>query len=74
MPVAITHVYDDPAAAEKVVKDLEEAGFSDDQISLVGRAKDEEAQAKKCQPEQLPGRPLAASPEQVQAFSRRLVF
>ncbi len=41
MPVAITHVYDDYAAAENAVKELEAAGFADDQISVVGRAKEE---------------------------------
>ncbi len=42
MTVAITHVYDDRAAAERVIKDLKAAGFADDQISLVERARDRE--------------------------------
>jgi hypothetical protein len=37
MTVTITHVYDDYSTAEEVVDELEEAGFTQDQISLVGR-------------------------------------
>ena len=37
MTVTITHVYDDYSTAEDVVDELEEAGFTQDQISLVGR-------------------------------------
>jgi hypothetical protein len=42
MTVAITHVYDDYAAAKKTVRDLEAAGFNEDQISVVGRAREAE--------------------------------
>lgn len=41
MTVTITHVYDDYDTAEDVVEELEEAGFSSDHISLVGRKHDE---------------------------------
>jgi hypothetical protein len=37
MTVTITHVYDDYNSAEKVVRELEGAGFTSDQISAVGR-------------------------------------
>jgi hypothetical protein len=37
MTVTITHVYDDNEVAHDVVEDLEEAGFSHDQVSIVGR-------------------------------------
>jgi uncharacterized membrane protein len=40
MTVTITHVYDDDAAAKETVKDLEAAGFTEDQISVVGRARE----------------------------------
>ena len=37
MTVTITHIYDDYSSAENVVKELERAGFTSDQISVVGR-------------------------------------
>jgi uncharacterized membrane protein len=37
MTVTITHVYDDYDSAESVVSELERAGFTSDQISVVGR-------------------------------------
>ncbi len=37
MTVTITHVYDDYGSAENVVRELENAGFASDQVSVVGR-------------------------------------
>ena len=37
MAVTITHVYDDYGSAEEVVRELENAGFTSDQVSVVGR-------------------------------------
>ena len=37
MTVTITHVYDDYDSAENVVRELERAGFTSDQVSVVGR-------------------------------------
>lgn len=37
MTVTITHVYDNYDSAENVVRELERAGFTSDQISVVGR-------------------------------------
>jgi hypothetical protein len=42
MTITITHVYDDHASAESAVRELEAAGFTSDQISLVGRRPDPE--------------------------------
>jgi hypothetical protein len=40
MTVTITHVFDDYASAESAVRELEGAGFTSDQISVVGRRPD----------------------------------
>jgi hypothetical protein len=37
MTVTITHVYDDYDSAEEVVRELENAGFTSDQVSVIGR-------------------------------------
>lgn len=37
MTVTITHVYDDYGSAKNVVRELENAGFASDQVSVVGR-------------------------------------
>ncbi len=37
MTVTITHVYDDYSSAESTVRELEGAGFTHDQISVIGR-------------------------------------
>ena len=37
MTVTITHVYDDRSSAENTVHELERAGFTSDQISVVGQ-------------------------------------
>ncbi len=37
MTVAITHLYDDYSQAEAVIDELEGAGFTKDQISIIGR-------------------------------------
>lgn len=37
MTITITHVFDDYASAENAVRELEGAGFTSDQISVVGR-------------------------------------
>jgi hypothetical protein len=37
MTVTITHIYDDHGSAENVVRDLESAGFTRDEISVIGR-------------------------------------
>ncbi len=45
MTVTITHVYDDYASAENVVRELERAGFTHDQISVVGRKPNSRSEA-----------------------------
>ncbi len=40
MTVTITHVYEDYDSAQDVIEDLEESGFTHDQISVVGRKTD----------------------------------
>ncbi len=46
MTVTITHVYDDYGSAENVVRELERAGFTRDQISVVGRKPADESGAE----------------------------
>jgi hypothetical protein len=45
MTVTITHVYDDYGSAENVVRELENAGFKSDQVSVVGRKSSNEGTA-----------------------------